>query len=288
MRDNNIRMSEAILLGMGLGRPPTFRLVQCWGSSQLSTVYTEFNAAGTSPAYFEYNTNLTRSEQQSIYLDGYKGIRNGVDSHAMPFRIYDTLSDPLESINLAALPAGDPRKGFFDNLQQKIMDEVLRLRRPHPVAKRAYDSELVPSLDPQDEAVHPMKVYRFEGDWKWTPRFDKLDAVSSDTVQSVSAKHLSNKSNAGLFYEGVVYVEQSGAYTFHTESYGGVVLKVHKALVIDHDYQLDSATASGSILLEAGYHPFSLYYSTGEGTPKLSLQLSGADLRQQDLVSPIL
>ena len=57
------------------------------------------------------------------------------------FEIYDLVRDPRESRNLAGANT------YFTDLQQRMKDRVLQLRRPNPTAKRPYDEEFVPAID---------------------------------------------------------------------------------------------------------------------------------------------
>jgi hypothetical protein len=256
------------------------------GVQESGTVYTEYSVPNSTPSYFEHHAGRTRQEQQSVYLDGYKGIREGVTDHQVPFRIYDTLVDPEESLDLADLPSGDPRKPRFEALAERMKDEVLRIRQPHSTQTRAYDNALVPAV--AEEWVGATRVYRFEGSWDWGPRFRIGDHISSDIVNSLDLRHLSRTSNAGLLYEGFLYVEDSGKWTIESTSDSGIILKVHKSLVIDDNFKKDNGKASGSILLEAGHHPFTLYYRTKDEKPQLKLHLSGPNgSRQQLIPAPI-
>ena len=69
------------------------------GSQVTPQVYTEFFVSGNTPNYTQFpnHANEIRSQMQSLYLNGYKGVRTNLSSHATNFSIYDTLSDPAKA-----------------------------------------------------------------------------------------------------------------------------------------------------------------------------------------------
>ena len=217
--------------------------------------------------------SLTRMQQQAIYLDGYKGIRNNVKDHQQTFRIYDTLTDPTESEDLTQLPEWDHRYSYFYDLEQRMKDEVLRLRMPHQLAKRAYDNELIAALDHQK--LGPTRLYHFQGTWPWVPKFDKNKAHSSEIVNNIGHGHLLRDRNAGLYYEGTINIPKSGRWHFDTNSDQDTVLKIHNCLVVDNK------SSKGSLMLEAGIHPFKLSYRRGMTASNLSLSWQGPEVSKQ-------
>ncbi len=74
---------------------------------------------------------------QAIRFGDHIGIRYRIGSHADPFEIYDIVSDPKQTKDLAA---------EMPDLHAKMRDGVLRMRMPESTAPRPYDSELVPAI----------------------------------------------------------------------------------------------------------------------------------------------
>lgn len=70
---------------------------------------------------------------QMVHYDGWKGFRANVTTADVPFEIYDLASDIGETTNLAA-------RADLLQLQQAMMDHILRIRRPDPTSPRPYDS----------------------------------------------------------------------------------------------------------------------------------------------------
>jgi hypothetical protein len=80
-----------------------------------------------------------------------------------------------------------------------------------------------------------------------------------------------------------INIPEAGAWTFHATSDAGSHLRIHESQVIDDDFNHDGSTASGSILLEAGLHPFTLSYRTAEADPSLTLEWSGPGVEQEPI-----
>ncbi len=214
--------------------------------------------------YVEFNN------QQGLYLDGYKGLRMKTTDHAVDFSIFDTLSDEPESKDLA----GTTEK--FIQLQKRMKNEVLRIRMPSKHAKKTYDDELVPGLKIEEGALgHGVTVSSYLGDWPWVPEFTQMTAHAGSREKTINLEPLPADNKAGLLFSGYIRVPEPGDWTFHGKAAGGVIFKVHNKLVIDGDYQYDGTEISTTVKLDAGLHPYRLYYKTVAGEPALSLQWEG-------------
>ena len=67
--------------------------------------------------------------------------------------------------------------------------------------------------------------------------------------------------NGVLCFHGYINVPKDGEYNFYLKSDTKAFLRIHEAQVIDADFGYESGMEkSASILLQAGLHPFSLYY----------------------------
>ncbi|MGB0775357.1 MAG: LamG-like jellyroll fold domain-containing protein, partial [Akkermansiaceae bacterium] len=249
------------------------------GNQETGTVYVEYDTGGSTPNYGDFSNHggTSRNELQVVYLDGYKGIRNNTTSHSVNFRIYDTLTDLKESNNLAGTSP------YFTQLQQRMKDRVLQLRRPNSSASRAYDNEFVPSVSPPVE--NGLEYQSYEGNWQWVPEFSAMTAVGGSDAADISTTHLSRNNDAGLLYTGYINVPTDGDWTFYTSSDAGTVLRIHDCLVIDDDFNHNGSETSASIKLKAGLHPFRLYYRTASSQPNLNLSWSGPGVAKQSIPS---
>ena len=234
------------------------------------TVYVEYSTGGSMPNYadWENNNGTTRNQAQVIYLDGYKGIRNNTTDHSVNFKIFDTLEDKAEADNLAGT------SDYFTELQQRMKDEVLRVRMPGGGVTRAYDDEPVPAVT-AESPINGIVIKTYEGEWDWVPEFTIMNETGAFIDSIINLAHLTGNSNAGLLFTGFISVPENGTWTFYCTSDKGVIFKLHKKLVLDADYNYDGSEISQNVNLEAGMHPFSLYYRTETGTPELDFQWSG-------------
>lgn len=261
------------------------------GKQHEGIVYVEFNIKGKVPNFPEFVNHAKdpRGQQQVIFLDGYKGIRNGIKSHADNFQIYDVSQDLKEATNLFLNPPAS-QSSYFKNLQQRMKDRVLQVRQiekddafdpgTDKVESRPYDGERVPPVSPK--VVAGLKMATYEGNWPWVPEFDELEPLSITEVSNIDVKtQVSQASDAGLCYHGFLEVPSDGVWVFYATSDAGTHLRIHQSQVIDDDYNHDGSEASGEVLLKAGLHPFTLYYRTKNQAPKLSLHWSGPGTAKQ-------
>lgn len=242
------------------------------GERREGTVYVEYRSNSSTPNYAEFDPShrgRARGQAQAIVLDGYKGIRVGVDDHADAFEIYDLTNDPRETTDLAgSSPA-------FAALEQRMRDRVLQIRRREPSATRPYDSALVPPAPPM-RARPGLLVATHEGLWPWTPEFRDLEPIGTRPVVGLdAAAHLTRTTHAGLAYAGFIEIPTAGEWTFTLESDAGAVLHLHDILVADEDESRVGFPAPRALRLAAGLHPVRLAYRTAEADPLLALRWSG-------------
>jgi arylsulfatase A-like enzyme len=242
------------------------------GTQRASTVYVEYSVGGTTPAYPEFEPDrrgAVRNLEHVLYLDGYKGIRYDVQSNRDDFQIYDTLADAKETTNLAG--ASD----YFTDLQRRMKERVLQIRRPLADTPRPFDGDLVPpDVTP---TLAPGLDYRvFEGAFPWVPDFVPMAAVAHGTCTGIELGVRTRQDDVGLLFTGYLDVPADGTYTFYLATDGRAFLRVHEASVLDADFGYATGTEiSAAINLMAGPHALRLAYARGEGgAPALSLSWS--------------
>lgn len=246
------------------------------GTQRESTVYIEYNYAGTTPSYTEFNAShrgRTRNEMQVVVLGGYKGVRYNITNHTQNFEIYDPTLDTHEATNLAA---------SLSSLQQRMKDRVLEVRRPGGGVSRPYDAEAVPGVT-VTSVVAGLNYRAFEGAYPWTPDFSGLTNAAAGVCTNVDLSVRTRDDQIGLLYEGFLQVPQTGTYTFYLTPDSRSLLRLHDAIVVDADFGHTNGTeVSASINLAAGYHPFRLGYARATGgTPSVSLDWSGPAFARQ-------
>jgi len=250
------------------------------GKQATSLTYFEYFEANKTPAYKDVfapaHQGRVRKQMQAIRLGDYIGVRYNVASHADPFEIYNIVSDPQELTDLGNKPD-------FASLQQKMKDTVLQARRPDPEAKRPYDAELVPSVNPaKTESGVSWQIWK--GAFPWVPKIEATPVASGVQAQ-VDSKCLSAKEDAACLFSGYIEAPADGSYTFHLAADTGALLRVHEATVIDADASYHGGTeSSGTILLKAGKHPFRLYVRhVLANASQLTLKWSGPNLPESEI-----
>jgi len=248
------------------------------GQQREGIVYVEYEVSGSTPSYSEFHPShrgRTRGEMQVIHVDGYKGIRVGIGSHATPFEIFDVGADPQETTDLVG------SSPYFDELQERMKARVLEVRQPNSSASRPYDSELVPMVG------YPLTagLYHeaFEGVWSWVPELRTMTPVASGISAGPDLASLTRPDDAGLLFTGHLNIPSSGTWTFKLSCDTGSHLRIHDSMVIDDDYHHTGGQVSGTIKLEQGCHPIRLYYRTGSSTPALALKWSGPGTSEEPI-----
>jgi uncharacterized sulfatase len=245
------------------------------GEREAGVVYIEYSHNGKTPRYTEFDLThqgKMRGEMQVIYLDGYKGVRYNIKSANDDFHIYDTKIDPGEKSDLAG------SSDYFEKLQQKMKNRVLRVRRPNSTAPRPYDTVPIPALEAQQ--MKPGLFYKvFEIVTPWTPDVATLQEapVHTGTSEGFDLNVATRKDDIVIEYTGIIEVPETGEYTFDLQTDRGAILQIHDATVIDADKGYKSkSTLSSKIHLEQGYHPIKLIYARGKkGSPSLQIKCSG-------------
>jgi arylsulfatase A-like enzyme len=232
------------------------------GQQQPSKVYVEYANKQRTPSYPEFERsrqNRQRQQMQAIRDGDFVGVRYDIQSHCDPFEIYNVVRDPKQTRNLAKQ---NPE------LQRAMHDAVLRLRRPNPSAPRPYDNELIPAVESvASEAGVRWQAYQTTT--PWLARLDDLQPVSegvSTTIESVPG--LQDKS---LLLSGLIDIPSDGSYTFTIPAGANALLRIHHATVLDAAFQKSESETSGEIRLQAGKHPFRLYWGPAQANPGLKI-----------------
>jgi hypothetical protein len=117
----------------------------------------------------------------------------------------------------------------------------------------------------------------YEGAFPWVPDFENLTAAAAGASARPTLRTLTREQNVGMLFTGYLDIPRAGYYTFYLTADTGALLRIHEATVIDADYgYLAGAERSGRIRLQAGLHPFRLYYARrNQGQPKLEFSWEG-------------
>lgn len=245
-------------------------------------VYVEYFEQGRTPDYSVFaasHRNRKRGQMQLVRTGSYAGVRYNIQAAADPFEIYDVSVDPKETNNLAP---SNP------TLEQQMQALVLQARRPNSSAPRPYDLELVPA-EVASATSEGLEWQAFEGPFPWVPDFELLSSVARGVAAVPDLAKLTHKDNIGLFFKGYIEAPRDGDYTFYLRADTGAVLRIHDARVIDADFGYPAGEErSGSVRLQAGLHPFRLYYAHGlKGIPDLSVAWSGPQIPKGPIPSTL-
>lgn len=238
-------------------------------------LYFEFMTSGTTPNWVEFanHANDPKGQMQCIRIGNLMGIRTAVASEATDFQIYDVTTDPGQANNLAA---------SLPEVQTQMKEIALRGRRPGQGAARPYDSANIPAVVMNVEPG--LKYAAYEGFFQWVPEFRDLAPSASGSVTEFNVvAHRSRAENQGLLYEGLINAPADGAYSFSLTTDTGANFFVHDAHLIEDDFTHDGSAKSGTINLQAGLHPFRLYYRHLSGDAELDLKWSGPGFAETTL-----
>ncbi len=252
------------------------------GTQTPSRVYIEYFQNETTPSYDEFAPNhrkRVRRQMQALRVGDFMGVRYQTTNHAVPFEIYNVVTDPQQTNNLAGQPA-------YASLQQRMRDTVLRMRRPDSQARRPYDGELVPALEVTNAA--PGISWRtFTNQAAWVARLDHLKPAMAGTHVDLGIPK--TRGDEARLVTGYIQAPADGEYTFHLAANTGALLRLHEATVIDADFAYTpEREVTGTIRLQAGRHPFRLYHRGGTKGATVRLQWSSASWPKQDIPSTAL
>jgi hypothetical protein len=105
--------------------------------------------------------------------------------------------------------------------------------------------------------------------------------------RSELTKKDARNNDIGMLFTGYLKISRDGNYTFELAADTGALLRIHDATVIDADYgYVGGREVSGSIRLQAGLHPFRLYYARRkQGIPVLNVSWSGPGIAKESIPS---
>lgn len=249
------------------------------GTQKESIVYIEYENNGTTPKFDEFvatHQGRRRNQMQKIRLGDFVGVRYDIKSANDDFEIYNVVTDPQESKNLAKTAA-------YTYLQKVFKDKVTQVRRPNTEAPRPYDLAMMTAVEiPQ--ATPGVQWFAHEGTYPWVTDITDQPALQKGITPEGDISKIALKE--GMICEkGYLKIPKDGTYQFTMNGNGSYLFKLHDAMVIDRSYpdqpKLRMATSS-IVYLKAGYHPFRIYFhKTGNGKPNLDWTWQSQDIEEQ-------
>ncbi len=235
-------------------------------------LYHEYFNNATTPSYDDFDLSKhgrSRNEMQVIRIGDFKGIRYNIQDHTDSFEIYNVVTDPRESIDLAM---------SMPELHQKMLDKALQVRKAENSASRPYDDELIPGVENVNGSNG---LYRaiYQGANEWVPDFRYITPVSENTVSGIDLNIEDNYSSFGTSFTGFLEIPVDGEYTFYLESAAKCHVMLHDIHLLDNDFNFSMNEQSARLNLKAGKHPIRIFYQQNKiATPMVSLQLEGPQM----------
>jgi len=254
------------------------------GKQRNSTIYIEYAQNLSTPNFEEFDQQhrkRKRNQMQLIRFGDTLGVRYDIKSGKDNFEIYNVVKDPQEVKNLA-INAG------MEVVQNKMKARVLQVRVPDTSAPRPYDKDVVPAVENRKtEAGIRWKAYY--GNFPWLPDVTALTIAATGIAKQPDGSITKRADNGVLFFEGYLKIPADGIYTFNISADAGALLRIHDATVIDADYGYVAASEkAGTIMLQAGLHPFRLYHTLKTGSkPLLDLTWEGPRISKQQIPANI-
>ncbi|MGY8767502.1 MAG: sulfatase-like hydrolase/transferase [Pirellulales bacterium] len=238
-------------------------------------LYFEFGIRGNTPKWDEFPSHrgAAHGQMQALRIGDFMGVRTDTKTAADDFQIYNVVTDPAQSVDLAEK---------MPELQQTLKAKALQVRRPGGGIKRPYGEALVPAVE-AEATSGVLNFAAFEGNWNCVPEFTDIIGSATAVGQSkgIDLSVSTREQNTGVLYQGYFQAPTDGAYTFSVKSDSGASVRIHDAHLIDDDFNHTGEEVSGSIHLKPGLHPIRIYYRHIKGKSKLELQYSGPGIEKQ-------
>lgn len=250
------------------------------GTQQPGLVYIEYENNGATPDFEEFSANhrsRKRNQMQKLRLGDFVGVRYNIESAGDDFELYNVVTDPQETRNLAKDEA-------YASLQKTFKDKSTQIRRPDHEAPRPYDLALIAAVEPQNPQAGAQWVGH-EGRFPWVADITNLPASATGLISSLDVKEGVSVKEGMVRLEGYLKVPADGTYQFTLSGNGGYLFRLHEAIIIDRSYiplPAGNVAMSGMAHLQAGYHPFRIYYHKAADTkPVLNLTWQGQGMAEQ-------
>ena len=152
-----------------------------------------------------------------------------------------------------------------------------------------YDKqELQRSFDLSGDIDQGVYYKYIEGKYKSTAEIpsNKYDS------KGIIGRFIFPKNHRKLFfavlYSGFIYIPDNGVYTFYCETNDGSQLYIGDKLVVNHGGLHPAEEKSGSIALQAGYHPIKVIYFQNAGSSFLKIGYQGPKIEKQKIPASVL
>jgi hypothetical protein len=137
--------------------------------------------------------------------------------------------------------------------------------------------------------ITPGVRYRYyEGNFGNLPNFDTLTPIKTGIQTDFSLTNKNRDGNYAFRFDGYIKIDVAGLYTFYTASDDGSMLYIGNTLIVDNNGSHGTKEESGRILLQTGYHKYTLDYGQGEGGAELKVYHEGPGISKVLIPSGVL
>ncbi len=164
---------------------------------------------------------------------------------------------------------GNIYNGSF-NIPSSCKVMAVAYKQGQPESFLATKEYKITSSRPAENPVNIAPGLKFMADSNYSPSmldFEFLPHVPMEMgiAEKISLDAISRKKNFDIKFSGYIKIHEAGEYTFYTISDDGCQLFIGNTLLINNsgnsDDEISKEEVSGSILLDAGLHKFTIKYS---------------------------
>ena len=130
--------------------------------------------------------------------------------------------------------------------------------------------------------------YEGRGRWKEIPDFTSMTHKIQGSIANFDIGIGKPKKVFGMVYEGYIFLEEDGEYTFYTKSDDGNQLYIDDELVVDVPKDKNGEEESGTHQLERGYHAIKVLFFDNHKKHSLEVKYQGPNIIKQDVPDSIL
>lgn len=173
-----------------------------------------------------------------------------------------------------------PNAAFYDGPIALTSSTTVTARSfwPDGTASESISREfkrVLPVTDIPLTAPQPgLRLSIFEGPFRALPDYSSLTPVETGIAEIVTFEAGGRSQDFAMVFEGYFLATRDDAYTFSLNSDDGTRMWIHGEQLIENDGVHGMVERSGSLALEAGYHPIRIEYFQGIGGSGLEFDVS--------------
>ncbi|WP_448702711.1 family 20 glycosylhydrolase [Mucilaginibacter sp. AW1-3] len=149
-----------------------------------------------------------------------------------------------------------------------------------------------PALAPvtYNGAAEGLKYRLFNGTFENTDKIDGGTEIDTGVAKNFNTSGFRKNGvhDFGVIYTGFIRIDNNGKYSFSTSSADGSVLMIDDQLVVDNDGKHSAFEQGGDVLLQKGYHKFTLKYFYASAGNSLHVYMTIPDRPKGEMPPDIL